>query len=146
MKKLILASLVFACFLSCKEKKGTDELIYVNGTYKAVQAEYSHGWKAFLEVSIQEDELEAITFDYLDSTGNKKSETTSATYPMDPHPSVWLPQYETALLNSDIDEFSDIDAITGATHSGDNANELMKAVLAAAKEGDSSEQIVTSEE
>jgi len=131
---------------SCKDETEVDELVYVNGTYKAIQAEYSHGWKAYLEATIANDVVTDIVFDYADSAGNKKSKTTAETYPMDPHPTVWLPQYETALLNSEITEFSDVDAITGATHSGEYANDLMKAVLEAAKEGDTSEQIVTAAE
>jgi len=145
MRKLILLTFVVTALFSCNKDKKANELIYINGTYKAIEAEYNYGWKAYLHIDISEDELTSISFDYLDESGNKKSETTEEEYPMDPHPSIWLPQYESNLMNADIINFSDIDAISGATHTVVTINKMMKVLLEAAKTGDTSEKIISEE-
>lgn len=140
MKRLFLLGLVTLMYFACSEE--SNDYIYENGTYKAIDAEYNYGWKSYLNVTIKDDEIASLEFDYINEEGDKKSETTAEEYPMDPHPSVWLPQIESMLMSKDITNFEDIDAITGATHSCDNANKLMNAVLEAAKTGDTSEQVV----
>lgn len=115
---------------------------FENGDYEAQEAEFGHGWKGFLKITISDDELTAVDFDYFDESGNLKSETTTENYPMDPHPTVWLPEYEAKLMAVDIVDFSAVDGVTGATSSGNAVNKLMEAVLNAAKEGDNSIQVV----
>lgn len=140
MNRLFLLGLITVLFFSCSED--SEDYIYKNGTYKAIEAEYHYGWKSYLNVTINNDKITALEFDYLNEDGDLKSETTAEEYPMDPHPSVWLPQYESRLMDADILNFEGIDVITGATGSGNNANKLMNAVLEAAKTGDTSEQVV----
>lgn len=142
MKKLLLFTLILTLF-SCTKDDEEIDYTYVSGAYKAIEDDYSYGWKGYMEVIIDKDKLALVEFDYLDEDGNKKSSTTESEYPMDPHPSYWIPHYTKSLLNSDIIEYSDIDAITGATHSGDAANKLIKTILEAAKTGDTSEQIIS---
>ncbi|HYW96317.1 MAG TPA: hypothetical protein VE870_12065, partial [Bacteroidales bacterium] len=143
MKKigLLLMAGMFVAFTSCKKDEETS--VYKNGTYKAEESAFSHGWKAFMEAEISGDKLVSVNFDYADSTGNLKSETTADTYPMNPHPSSWLPEYETQLMNTVIvPEYTEIDGVSGATGGMHSANGLMEAVLKAAKDGDTSTQIV----
>ena len=144
MKKLgLLLSLLVVIIISSCEKE--EEYVYVDGTYYAETAEYSHGWKALLEVGISKDELVSVDFDYFNEAGDLKSETTVETYPMDPHPSVWLPQYEQELMEADILNFEAVDVVTGATGGGGNLNALVPVVLEAAKDGDTSTQILSAE-
>ncbi len=123
---------LFVAFTSCKKDEKTS--VYKDGNYKAEEAEFSHGYKAFMEAQITSDKLVTVNFDYVDSTGNFKSETTAETYPMNPHPSVWLPQYEDQLMNTQIvPDLAEIDGVSGATHGTLSANNLMEAILTAAK-------------
>ena len=146
MKKigLLLMAGMFIAFTSCKKDEETS--VYKNGTYKAEESAFSHGWKAFMDAEISGDKVVSVNFDYVDSTGNLKSETTPTTYPMDPHPSSWIPEYDTQLLNTQISpEYAEIDGVSGATHGMHSANALMEAILNAAKTGDTSLQIVAIE-
>lgn len=118
---------------------------YINGSYRAESSEFDYGWKSFLEVEISEDELVSVNFDYFDEEGNLKSETTVENYPMDPHPTVWIPEYETRLYSSYINCYSEVDVVTGATHGWNSVNVLMTAVLSAANDGDTSTQVVVME-
>ena len=55
----------------------------------------------------------SATFESYDADGNKKSETTPDTYPMDPAPSEWIPQLSENILAAG--NSADIDGISGAT-------------------------------
>ena len=127
---------------SCEEEV---EYVYDNGVYYAVDAEFHYGWKGFLEIEIKNDKLVSVDFDYLNDVGDLKSETTDEEYPMDPHPRVWLPQYEAALMASDILAYTDVDAVTGATGGGASVNGLIALLIEAAKTGDTSTQILPAE-
>lgn len=141
---LLVAAGLLIALSSCKKDEKTT--VYKDGTYKAEEAAFSHGWKAFMEAEISGDKLVSVNFDYADSTGNLKSETTVAEYPMNPHPSSWIPEYVNQLLSTDITpEYSEIDGVTGATHGKLSANSLMEAILSAAKTGDTSVQVITVE-
>lgn len=141
MKKigLILVAVFAIVFTACEKE---DEKLFENGTYYAEQSEFSRNWKAFVEAEIKDDKLVAVDFDYLNSDGSLKSETTTENYPMNPHPTVWLPQYEAALLAADITDFNEVDVVTGATGAWSNVNALMNAILEAAKEGNTEDIIV----
>lgn len=139
MKNLILLTLLITTFFACTKD---ENFTFEDGTYKVSEAEFSYGWKAYLQVSISEDKLTMVDFDALDEDGNKKSETTEDEYPMTPHPSVWLPQYQLSLMDADILNFSAIDAISGATNSNNITTIMMKVLLEAAKTGNTEEIII----
>ena len=65
---------------------------------------------------------------------------------MDPHPSVWMPELEAQYMAVDIKSYSTVDGITGATHSSHDAEALFALLLDAAKEGDTSVQILPTPE
>ena len=134
---LVLTFVVSAC------KKDEEENEYVNGNYRAETAEFSFGWKAFLEATIQDDEAVSVTFDYLDEDGNLKSATTDQEYPMDPHPREWLPELESQLLALDITNVSEIDGVTGATGGSGDAYDLFLLILEAAENGDMTTQVLS---
>ncbi len=143
MKKIGLLSVVVFAFIFTACDKEDDEAMFVDGTYYAEGAEFSRGWKAYMEAEISDDELVAVEFDYLNEEGGGlKSETTVENYPMDPHPTQWIPEYESRLLAADITSFSEVDVITGATGAWGNVNALMDAILAAAEEGDTGDQVI----
>jgi major membrane immunogen (membrane-anchored lipoprotein) len=147
MKRVALLMLagLFVAMTSCK-KDDEKTYVYKDGSYKAEESEFSHGYKAFMEAQITKDVLVTVNFDYVDSTGNLKSETTSETYPMVPHPSEWIPTYDSQLLATAITpDFVEIDGVTGATHGKISANLLMEAILNAAKTGDTETQVVVIE-
>ncbi len=125
---------------ACKKE---DENIYENGTFSAEEAEFHFGWKGFMNVEIEDDEVLNVEYDYVNADGDLKTATTDAEYPMVPHPRVWVPEYEEALENVDITSFMEIDAVTGATGGAEVANALFQAILDAAKDGDTDTQIVT---
>jgi len=130
--------------VSCEKE---EESIYMDGDYRAEAAEFSHGWKEFMEVTITDDVQTSVNFDAVNEEDDTffKSETTQGSYPMDPHPTVWIPQLEAQLMTVDISNYEGIDGITGATHSSQNANALFELIIEAAKTGDTSTQILPAE-
>lgn len=144
MKKiaLLFTAALMMVLVSCDKE---EETTYVDGTYKAEAAEFSHGWKNFMEVTIADDAQTSVNFDAFSEEDENllKSETTAEQYPMDPHPSVWIPQLEAQLMAVDILDYEGIDGISGATSASDDANALFDLILDAAKTGDTSTQILS---
>lgn len=138
MKKLLF---VFAALLigltACEKNQYTD------GTYMATfDAVDGHGWRAFVEITIADDMITVADFDYYNATNDTlKSEDAGYNARMlaikgITNPETYCPQIEAALVDAVIvPEFVEIDNVTGATHSVENANELAAAALESALEG-----------
>lgn len=146
MKKigLFIAMAAIIGLTSCKEEEAA--AVYQDGTYKAETAEYSHNWKNFMEMTISGDKQTVVMFDARMEDGSLKSETTEETYPMVPHPTVWIPELEAQYMAVDIHNYSTVDGITGATGASSDAEALFQLMLDAAKEGDTTVQILEAEE
>ena len=149
MKKLILpAALSAAMLLSlagcAKTAAETPKTTMADGTYTAemddASAEAAYGWRDRLVVEYKDGALVSAVFDSYDADGNKKSETTPDTYPMDPAPSAWMPELNDQLLKSG--GSGEIDGVTGATMASNNAKTMMKAIL---DSGVAGETVVVSE-
>lgn len=149
MKKLILpAALSAAMLLSlagcAKTAAETPKTTMADGTYTAemddASAEAAYGWRDRLVVEYKDGALVSAVFDSYDADGNKKSETTPDTYPMDPAPSAWMPELNDQLLKSG--GSGEIDGVTGATLATNNAKAMMKAIL---DSGVAGETVVVSE-
>lgn len=125
----------------------TDENTYKDGTYKSELNDYSHSWKEFMEVTIENENIIAVDIDAMhEDDGRLKSNETN--YPMpDPPglPSTWLPLLEAQYMAVDLSSYSSVDGITGATGTSTNAEGMFQLILDAAKEGDTSTQIYTPE-
>ena len=137
MKKvgLFLAAAVMIAITAC-DKDDEKTYIYEDGTYRAEEADFSHNYKAFLVVNIENDEFVSVDFDYVNPDGGLKSETTAETYPMTPHPSVWLPEYEAMVMDLEITAADvEVDGVSGATGAWESLNVLLDTVLEAAKTG-----------
>lgn len=142
MKRLtLLAVVVFSLVVVSCEKE--EETIYKDGTYKAEEASYHYGWKGFLEVTIKDDKFTAVDYDALNADNVRKSETTSETYPMTPHPSVWMPELEARLLATKITpSLTEVDKVSGATSGSGMINTMAAAILDAAKTGNTATIII----
>ena len=149
MKKLILpAALSAAMLLSlagcAKTAAETPKTTMADGTYTAemddASAQAAYGWRDRLVVEYKDGALVSAVFDSYDADGNKKSETTPDTYPMDPAPSAWMPELNDQLLKSG--GSGEIDGVTGATLATNNAKAMMKAIL---DSGVAGETVVVSE-
>ena len=137
MKKtlLILAAMVFAV-TACEKNT------YVDGNYSATYDNPdANGWKAFVEFTLTDDQISDVDYDEINTDDDLKSTDTEYHALMasmrDTDPSIFIPQIEAAIANTSIlPNYDLIDAITGATGSSNNANELMEAALDAAIDGE----------
>lgn len=127
MKKILVVALTFVLALSLAACGGKT---MADGTYTAemddAAMEAAHGWRDTLVVEYKDGEMVSASFESYDADGNKKSEQTVETYPMDPHPSEWIPQ-----MNANLEKAGDskhLDAIAGATLASGNAKALLEAI------------------
>ncbi|OUQ37746.1 FMN-binding protein [Faecalibacterium sp. An122] len=115
-----------------------------DGVYTAqmddASAEAAYGWRDELVVEYKDGKIVSATFESYDADGNKKSETTAETYPMDPSPADWMPELSENIVKAGTS--SEIDGITGATLATNNAKAMLAAIEA---EGEPDQTIVVSE-
>lgn len=118
-----------------------------DGFYTAEMSSYSHGWKEYVCIMVKDNQIVSVEFNAKDSSGYIKAWdngymqnmlTVKGTYPNE-----YTRYYAAELLAQQND--SAIDALTGATSSGNNFNQLIKAVIEQAKKGDSTVVTVSSQ-
>ena len=134
MKKILALSLIFVLamgLVACSGSKLQD------GTYtaetSAAVTEAEHGWKDTLVVTVTDGVVTEAVMESFNAEGDKKSEATSETYPMDPLPSEWLPTISANVASAETPD--GIDSVAGATKTVDAAKKLYAAILEAAKDG-----------
>ena len=137
MKKtmaLILACVLALALVACGGSS------YKDGTYTAQASAANHGWTDTLSVTYKDGKVTAATYDAFADDGSLKSETTAETYPMDPHPTVWIPQLNENILAAG--KSDSVEAVAGATNSSNSAKLLMAAIEKAAQKGDTNTVMV----
>ncbi len=141
MKKTLLFLLAVVLIAACDKKTATT---YVDGDYTA---EYdtldSHGWQAFVTITLVNDTITAADYDYLNADGDRKSLDSAYNARMwtlggeITKPELYCPEIEQNIMDAVIvPSFDSIDVVTGATSSSEAASELVKAALNSAKTGD----------
>ena len=135
MKKLIVLGLSVVMALALAACGGSK---IADGTYTAqmddAAMESSHGWRDTLVVEYKGGKITSATFESYDADGNKKSETTAETYPMDPHPSVWVPQISENVMKAG--DSKHLDTVAGATYASTDAKLLLEAIEKSGKPGE----------
>lgn len=134
MKKwiaLVLALVLALALTACGGGKA-------DGVYTAemddAAAEAAYGWRDTLVVEYKGGKIVSATFESYDADGNKKSEATAETYPMDPHPSEWIPALSAKVLEAG--EAKRLDGVAGATMASDNVKALLEAIEKDGKAGE----------
>lgn len=126
------------------EAEASNSAAKADGVYTAqmddAATEASYGWRDELQVEYKDGKLVSATFESYDADGNKKSETTSDTYPMDPAPADWMPELSDNIVKAG--NSADIDGITGATMASDHARLMLAAIE---ESGEPGETITVSE-
>lgn len=138
MKKLLTFGLAAVMAFSLAACSSGNSNAKADGVYTAemddAAAEASYGWRDTLVVEYKDGAVVSATFESYDAEGNKKSETTAETYPMDPAPSEWIPQMSENVQKAGTAK--KIDTIAGATLASNNARALMEAIEANGKPGE----------
>jgi major membrane immunogen (membrane-anchored lipoprotein) len=134
---LLLVSSVL--FTGCQKQEGLQD-----GYYTVEMAEYSNGWKEFVTICVSNGEIVTVEYNAKNSSGFIKSwdmpymarmNSIKGTYP-----NYYTRAYGASFLASqDADK---IDAVTGATHSGENFHKMAAALLEKAANGDTSLGII----
>lgn len=137
MRKVL--TLVLALALAAALFTGCVSSTLKDGTYKAQYKEPdSHGWNEYVEVTVADGKITAVTFDALDTNGVKKTDTPEYKDQMlefggTTYPEKFYPEIAQKLI--DTQDITKVDAVAGATHSTDSFVALVKALDANMKSG-----------
>lgn len=115
-----------------------------DGYYTAEMAEYSNGWKEYLRVQVKEGAIVSAEFNAKNESGFIKAWDNSYMKNMmaarETYPNKYTREYVRQLMEQQTG--IQVDAVTGATSSGNNFEKLVQAVLKQAEEGSSKTVIV----
>lgn len=121
---------------------GCNNYTYVDGEYTAIYDDFNaNGYKAFIDITLTDDVINEVNFDYLDSDNNLLSNDQvyqeSMYDSLNIGPLQFLSAIESQCANTSIiPALTPIDGISGATNSTADANRLFEAALSIAKEGE----------
>lgn len=115
-----------------------------DGYYTAEMSEFSHGWKEYLLIQVKDGSIVSAEFNAKDENGFIKAWDNSYMKNMsivqDTYPNKYTREYVLQLLEEQSD--IQVDAISGATTSGNNFKKLVQAVLEQAETGKSETVVV----
>ncbi|MCI0131299.1 MULTISPECIES: FMN-binding protein [Enterococcaceae] len=109
-----------------------------DGEYKLEEKNYNNGYRVVFTIVVKDGKITESNYDNVNEAGkskvddaeyNKKMEEVTKT-----SPKKYIPELNKALLEKQ--NPSDIDTITGATHSTDSFKEYAKQLIEAAEKGD----------
>ncbi len=135
MKKVLCTVLVLLLafsFVACGSK-GKADGVYTATISEAMTAE-NHGWRDEIVVTYKDGKIVEAKYDAYDADGNQKSKSTAESYPMDPHPTTWIPQMNQKMVEAG--SAAKLDAIAGATNSSTNVKLLLAAIEKDGKPGE----------
>lgn len=131
---MLLLTLICAFCVSCDFQNKSE---FKDGYYTAEDAEFSHGWKEYVSITVNNGIIVAVEFNAKNASGfikawdiayMEKMQSIEGTYP-----NQYTRFYGGQLLeNQNVDV---VDMISGASNSGGNFIKLSKAVLDNAKKG-----------
>lgn len=114
-----------------------------DGFYTAEMSEYSYGWREYLCIMVKNDAIVYAEFNAKDPSGYIKAWDNLYMKRMLPadgtYPNEYTRNYTAQLIKM---QNNDIDALTGATNSGENFKKLSLAVIEQAKKGDTNVIVV----
>ncbi len=140
-KKIMLLSAVILslCLAGCGSEKGMK-----NGYYTAEMKEYDYGWKEYVCIFVKNDKIVSIEFNAKNPSGFIKAWDNAYMENMKPvsgtYPNEYTRLYGSRLLESQ--DIEAVDAVTGATSSGEHFFKLVNAAMEQAREGNSEVAVV----
>lgn len=115
-----------------------------DGYYTAEMAEYSFGWKEYVCIQVRNDVIVSVEFNAKNESGFIKAWDNAYMKNMGRsqgiYPNKYTREYAQQLIEGQKD--TQVDAISGATNSGENFKKLAEAVIEQAKVGDTSVKLV----
>lgn len=141
-KKCLAICLILMTMLASLTGCGMSEL--KDGYYTAEMKDFSNGWREYVCIQVKNDTIVSAEFNAKNESGFIKAWDNvymeSMKGIMGTYPNEYTREYVQQLL--DQQKEIEVDAITGATTSGNNFKKLVAAVLEQARKGDSSVVIV----
>ena len=115
-----------------------------NGYYTAEMKEYDYGWKEYVCIFVKNDKIVSIEFNAKDPSGFIKAWDNAYMENMKPvsgtYPNEYTRLYGSRLLESQ--DIEAVDAVSGATSSGEHFYKLVNAAMEQAREGNSEVAVV----
>ncbi len=138
--------LIMTCFLAAFAGCGSGNKME-NGYYTAEMSDFSHGWKEYVCIYVKNDRIISAEFNAKDPSGFIKAWDNEYMRNMEAGTGIYPNKYTRGYVEQLIEGQKDteVDTLSGATHSGGNFTRLIEAAIGQAQKGDSSAAVVPAE-
>lgn len=145
MKKTAVL-LIMTCFLAAFAGCGSGNKME-NGYYTAEMSDFSNGWKEYVCIYVKNDRIISAEFNAKDPSGFIKAWDNEYMRNMEAGTGIYPNKYTRGYVEQLIEGQKDteVDTLSGATHSGGNFTRLIEAAIGQAQKGDSSAAVVPAE-
>lgn len=140
--KIVMLSVIvisIGMFAGCGSINGLRD-----GFYTAEMSEFSHGWQEYLIIQVKGGKIVSAEYNAKNESGFIKAWDNSYMKNMmsvqGTYPNKYTREYVQQLIDGQRD--TSVDVVTGASHSGENFEKLVAAVLEQAAAGDSATAFV----
>ncbi|MDE6984739.1 MAG: FMN-binding protein [Lachnospiraceae bacterium] len=115
-----------------------------DGFYTAEMSEFSHGWQEYLIIQVKDNRIVAAEFNARNESGFIKAWDNAYMKNMMAQAGTYPNEYTRAYVQQLLDGQADtqVDVVTGASHSGQNFEKLAAAVLMQAASGNAATAVV----
>jgi major membrane immunogen (membrane-anchored lipoprotein) len=114
------------------------EVVYKDGDYKVEAKDFDdNGWKEYVEVTVANGKITKVNYNAVNKDNQLKTDDEEYKTNMEKSQGTYPEKYTKDLADQLVDhqKVSEVDAVTGATHSSDNFKKLATAALTQAEEG-----------
>ncbi len=138
--------LIMTCFLAAFAGCGSGNKME-NGYYTAEMSDFSNGWKEYVCIYVKNDRIISAEFNAKDPSGFIKAWDNEYMRNMEAGTGIYPNKYTRGYVEQLIEGQKDteVDTLSGATHSGGNFTRLIEAAIGQAQKGDSSAAVVPAE-
>ena len=118
-----------------------------DGFYTAEMSDYSFGWKEYVCIMVKSNKIVSVEFNAKDPSGFIKAWDNEYMRNMEAGTGIYPNKYTRGYVEQLIEGQKDteVDTLSGATHSGGNFARLIEAAIGQAQKGDSSAAVVPAE-
>lgn len=146
MKKIKIFTVLLAVFVFSAALTGCGKDKMKDGYYTAEMSDYTQGWKEYVCILVKNDKIVSAEFNAKNESGYIKAWDNEYMRRMSQYGKTYPNKYTREYVQQLIEEQDNIsvEAVSGASTSGNNFDKLTQAVIKQAKNGDSTTAVVNS--
>lgn len=143
--KIVTGVAIAICIVGTVSYLKKHSKVYQDGTYRVEVSDFDkQGWKPYLEMTFEDNQVTNVVFDYVNDKGESKVENEAYNKLMmskvDTCPSIYSKEFAVEIMVEQ--DMSDFDGVSGATHSAKEVKVMGDLIFEKARTGNTSVDVI----